>query len=76
MTFVQDRPGHDRRYAINSDKLRDELGISAIQPFEARLIETILWYAENESWWRNALSGDFQAWIETNYRHRMAKIGG
>jgi dTDP-glucose 4,6-dehydratase len=76
ITFVQDRPGHDRRYAINSDKLRNELGISARQPFEARLKETVLWYAENESWWRNALSGDFQAWIETNYRHRMTKISG
>lgn len=73
MAFVRDRPGHDRRYAINSDKLRNELGVSFERPFEARLKETVLWYIENEDWWRKALSTDFHAWIETNYRHRMAK---
>lgn len=73
ITFVQDRPGHDRRYAINSDKLRNELGVSARRPFEVRLKETVLWYVKNESWWRRALSNDFQAWIETNYRHRITQ---
>lgn len=74
IAFVEDRPGHDRRYAINADKLNNELGVSAKQPFEMRLKETVRWYLQNEDWWRKAMSGDFQKWIEANYRHRTAKI--
>jgi dTDP-glucose 4,6-dehydratase len=50
--FVTDRPGHDRRYAIDSTKLRTELGWKPLHDLEKGLAETIEWYRHNESWWR------------------------
>jgi dTDP-glucose 4,6-dehydratase len=50
--FVPDRPGHDRRYAIDSTKIREEIGWKSLHHLEQGLAETIEWYCQNESWWR------------------------
>lgn len=64
---VTDRVGHDRRYAINDTKARDELGYRAAHPFDVRFRETLSWYIANEGWWSAILSGEYQNWIEANY---------
>jgi dTDP-glucose 4,6-dehydratase len=52
ITFVADRPGHDRRYAVSADKIGRELGWHALESFESGLRNTVLWYLDNEAWWR------------------------
>jgi dTDP-glucose 4,6-dehydratase len=59
MTFVEDRPGHDHRYAIDSSKLVSELGWKPEETFETGLSRTISWYLSNESWWRPLRSGRY-----------------
>jgi dTDP-glucose 4,6-dehydratase len=58
--FVTDRPGHDRRYAIDERKIRDALGYAPSRSFAAGLAETIAWYLDNESWWRAVLDGSYR----------------
>jgi dTDP-glucose 4,6-dehydratase len=60
ISFVADRPGHDFRYAIDASKLRDELGWAPLESFESGIAKTISWYLDNESWWRDILSGAYQ----------------
>jgi dTDP-glucose 4,6-dehydratase len=60
-TFVVDRLGHDRRYAIDERKIRDALGYAPARDFEAGLAETIAWYLDNEAWWRAVLDGSYRA---------------
>ncbi len=60
ITFVKDRAGHDRRYAIDSGKARRLLGYEATYSLDRGLRETVDWYLSNEMWWRNVLSGDYQ----------------
>jgi dTDP-glucose 4,6-dehydratase len=69
-TFVTDRPGHDRRYAIDETKARSELGYKAAHGFAERFAQTLRWYLDNESWWRAVLSGDYRKWVEKNYGDR------
>lgn len=69
--FVPDRPGHDRRYAINASKIRRELGWEPAVSFEAGLRQTIQWYLEKAAWTENILSGAYQDWIRTNYEERV-----
>jgi len=59
VTHVRDRPGHDRRYAINAAKLRDELGWRPSTPFEDGLEQTVRWYLDNEAWWRTIQARGF-----------------
>lgn len=59
ISYVADRPGHDFRYAIDASKLKRELGWEPVQSFESGIEKTILWYLENEGWWRDILSGDY-----------------
>ena len=66
--FVQDRPGHDRRYAIDCAKAERELGYRAAVTLEKGLSETFQWYLDNERWWRAVMDGSYQHWIETQYR--------
>jgi dTDP-glucose 4,6-dehydratase len=66
--FVKDRPGHDRRYAIDCGKIEHELGYRAQVTLEAGLRHTFQWYLENEWWWRAVMDGSYQRWIETHYR--------
>ena len=70
ITFVKDRPGHDRRYAINCDKLKNELGWKQSVNFEQGLDLTVRWYLENGEWIRNVQTGEYKTWIEKNYGAR------
>ncbi len=63
ITFVKDRPGHDMRYAIDPEKIKNELGWYPETPVEEGIQKTIKWYLENENWWKNILSGEYK-----NYR--------
>ncbi|MCZ6404805.1 GDP-mannose 4,6-dehydratase, partial [Vibrio parahaemolyticus] len=60
ITYVKDRPGHDRRYAIDSSKMKKELGWSPIETFESGLRKTIQWYLANQEWCRNVQDGSYQ----------------
>jgi dTDP-glucose 4,6-dehydratase len=70
ISFVADRPGHDRRYAINAEKARSELGFAPQHSFESGLRATVAWYLANEPWWRAIMDGGYRDWIETNYSKR------
>jgi dTDP-glucose 4,6-dehydratase len=72
-TFVKDRPGHDRRYAIDFAKLENELGWQPSHDLEAGLTETVRWYLSNEKWIENVRSGAYRAWIEKNYGDRTVR---
>ncbi|HEY1890352.1 MAG TPA: dTDP-glucose 4,6-dehydratase [Steroidobacteraceae bacterium] len=66
--FVKDRPGHDRRYAIDCGKIERELGYRAQVTLAAGLRSTFDWYVQNEWWWRSVMDGSYQRWIETHYQ--------
>ncbi len=68
--IVQDRPGHDRRYAVDCSKLR-QLGWSPHVPFEEGLRATVQWYQEHEDWWRKIKSGEFRQYYEQMYGKRL-----
>lgn len=68
-TFVRDRPGHDRRYAIDETKIRS-LGYSASRTFETGLAQTLDWFLANESWWRAIMDGTYMQWMQLNYGER------
>ncbi len=67
ITFVKDRPGHDRRYAMNAGKLERELGWKPQESFETGLRKTIVWYLENQSWVVNVTSGAYRNWVKKQY---------
>jgi dTDP-glucose 4,6-dehydratase len=67
MKFVPDRPGHDRRYAIDDAKIRSELGVVPQVPFEEGLRATVRWYIDNEPWWRAVQSGEYQSFYDRWY---------
>lgn len=68
--FVKDRPGHDRRYAIDAAKIKRELGFKTEIEFEKGLPETVNWYIENRSWWERIKSGDYMRYYEIVYGGR------
>jgi dTDP-glucose 4,6-dehydratase len=70
ITFVGDRPGHDRRYAINCDKIKRELGWKQRYDFSSGLRHTIAWYLKNPDWVKAVRSGEYSKWIEKNYSAR------
>jgi dTDP-glucose 4,6-dehydratase len=70
ITFVKDRPGHDRRYAIDARKISGELGWTPAETFETGLRRTVMWYLANEGWMRDVTSGAYQHWMEENYGAR------
>jgi dTDP-glucose 4,6-dehydratase len=74
--FVADRPGHDRRYAIDPDKLRNELGWRPAHTFEQGLAETVRWYLDHASWWEHINSGTYRQYFETQYRARLGAAQG
>ena len=75
ITYVEDRPGHDRRYAINSDKIGSELGWKPAVDFEGGLRKTVCWYLENAEWIGSVRTGAYREWIAKNYAER-AEIQG
>ena len=70
IAFVTDRPGHDRRYAIDARKIERELGWRPAETFETGLRKTVQWYLDHQDWVRNIQSGEYQQWINKNYAQR------
>ena len=67
ITFVKDRPGHDKRYAIDASKLNKDLGWKPSVTFEEGLSQTIDWFLENQEWLENVTNGDYQKYYEKQY---------
>ncbi|OGH06711.1 MAG: dTDP-glucose 4,6-dehydratase [Candidatus Levybacteria bacterium RBG_13_35_9] len=65
--FIKDRPGHDRRYAIDFSKIKKELGWDPLHSFDKWLEETVKWYKENEDWWRKVKSGQYKSYYKKQY---------
>jgi dTDP-glucose 4,6-dehydratase len=72
ITYVTDRPGHDRRYAIDANKIERELGWKPAETFDTGIRKTVQWYLENQSWVANVQSGAYREWVEKNYTGRAA----
>ena len=70
ITYVADRPGHDRRYAIDASKIEHELGWKPAETFETGIRKTVQWYLDNQSWVSNVQSGVYRTWVEKNYQGR------
>jgi dTDP-glucose 4,6-dehydratase len=70
ITYVPDRPGHDRRYAIDARKIERDLGWAPAETFETGIRKTVEWYLNNEPWVRDVQSGDYLKWVEKNYSQR------
>lgn len=67
ITFVKDRPGHDRRYAIDATKLEKELGWKPAETFETGIRKTVQWYLDNQKWTQNVVSGSYRDWVQRQY---------
>jgi dTDP-glucose 4,6-dehydratase len=67
ITYVKDRPGHDRRYAIDCTKIERELGWTPEESFETGIRKTIRWYLDHQEWVHHVRSGDYQKWIQQHY---------
>ncbi|NOT81565.1 MAG: dTDP-glucose 4,6-dehydratase [Gallionella sp.] len=70
ITFVTDRPGHDRRYAIDAQKIERELGWKPVETFETGIRKTVQWYLDNQDWVTNVQSGNYRQWVKQNYAAR------
>ena len=70
IAFVKDRPGHDRRYAIDWSKAGARLGWAPRKRFEDALGETVRWYVEHRAWWERVLSGEYRKYYELQYGGR------
>ncbi len=70
ISYVQDRPGHDRRYAIDASKIERELGWRPAETFESGIRKTVQWYLENQAWVTHVQSGAYRDWVQTNYARR------
>jgi len=73
ITYVKDRPGHDRRYAIDARKLERELGWKPAETFESGIMKTVRWYLANQAWVADVQSGAYLGWVEQNYANREAQ---
>lgn len=69
--YVKDRPGHDRRYAIDSTKIMSELEWKPEYNFEEGIEKTVKWYIKNEDWWQKVMSGEYQSYYEENYGNKV-----
>jgi len=70
ITYVKDRPGHDRRYAIDCSKLKSELGWKQSVDFDEGLRKTVRWYLDNPTWIAHVRSGEYAKWMDKNYTQR------
>ncbi|MBP9191997.1 MAG: GDP-mannose 4,6-dehydratase, partial [Ignavibacteria bacterium] len=68
--YVKDRPGHDRRYAIDSSKIMNELGWKPEYTFEKGIEKTINWYKDNTDWWKKVMSGEYLKYYDQNYKDK------
>ena len=68
IVFVEDRPGHDRRYAIDFSKLQGELGWVPEESFETGIEKTIEWYIDNRKWVNRVKSGEYMSWVKKQYK--------
>ncbi len=73
LTFVKDRPGHDRRYAVDTTKLERELGFTPSESFETGLQKTVAWFLEHEAWWRGVMDGSYRDWMRRQYGDQPAR---
>lgn len=71
ITYVKDRPGHDRRYAIDSSKIMNELGWAPKYQFPEGIEMTIKWYLDNQNWWRKVMSGEYLKYYDENYSSKV-----
>ncbi len=71
INYVKDRPGHDRRYAIDSSKIMSELGWKPAYQFDGGIEKTIKWYVDNEQWWRRIMKGEYLKYYEQNYSGKL-----
>ena len=71
MTFVKDRQGHDRRYAIDPSKMEKELGWKPETDFEEGLENTVDWYLSHRSWWERIISGEYMEYYKIQYGDRF-----
>ena len=74
ITYVTDRLGHDRRYAIDATKINRELGWKPAETFETGIRKTVQWYLDNQQWVKNVTSGDYKNWIQQNYKVEKAEV--
>lgn len=72
VTFVKDRPGHDRRYAIDASKIEKELGWTPSETFETGIKKTVAWYLSSEEWVAHVTSGEYRNWVSENYASRSS----
>lgn len=70
ITYVTDRPGHDKRYAIDANKIANDLGWKPQENFESGLRKTVEWYLSNDAWVKGVTSGEYQKWMQQNYNDR------
>ena len=68
ISFVQDRPGHDRRYAIDASKVEKELGWCPMETFDTGIRKTVQWYLDNPEWVQGVVTGSYRDWLEKQYR--------
>jgi dTDP-glucose 4,6-dehydratase len=74
ISFVEDRAGHDQRYAIDAIKLADELGWKPVETFETGIEKTVTWYLNNQDWVQNVTSGEYKNWVSKNYKERGEEL--
>jgi len=70
ISYVTDRPGHDRRYAIDASKITRELKWKPAETFESGIRKTVKWYLDNDAWVENVKSGNYREWLSENYKDR------
>jgi dTDP-glucose 4,6-dehydratase len=76
ITFVPDRPGHDFRYAIDTTRMRTELGWTPRETFDSGLQRTVRWYLENKAWVEEVRTGEYRRWLAANYEARERLLEG
>jgi dTDP-glucose 4,6-dehydratase len=74
ITFVQDRPGHDQRYAIDASKIERELGWKPAETFDTGILKTVKWYLAHQDWVENVTSGEYKNWLNKNYKERGEEL--
>ncbi len=74
ITFVEDRPGHDQRYAIDASKIAKQLGWKPKESFESGIEKTVNWYLDNQAWVNNVTSGDYRQWVQKQYAERGEEL--